>query len=349
MFDALAPADFAGLLAAVWDERDWTTDVQEREEEDDFLVAGDRGSGANVERGLILVRPGRDEEIGGQALQRFARLCEEKRVDVRVVATRGEFTEHAERVAAANDVHLLAPDALAATVREEGLEYLIEEYEADADAGDETGSGDGAGPLAALPLPGLPFAIPFGVPESLPGGIGRLVVGALLVVAVFGAGMAASGVLVQDGADETDDGFPVSALSTASANEAANVTVRWSAEVQPRIELPNATYEAPAGERFVVVRLAVTNRGSEPRAIRSQRFVLAANGTTHANQPLNGTRYFPPMRLDAGETRDVWTVFSVPEGATSGTLLVDQQVGSGPVAIRFVRDPALDEELSTVE
>jgi hypothetical protein len=86
--------------------------------------------------------------------------------------------------------------------------------------------------------------------------------------------------------------------------------------------------------------LNVTNGGDGTVGLRQEGFRLRANGTLHAHQPLTNASGFEMGVLKPGETRSVWTVFSIDEKATNATLVVNDGA-YGDVAIRFERDEDL--------
>ncbi|MFC3478296.1 restriction endonuclease [Halobacterium litoreum] len=331
MFEDMSESAFPEFLAAFWGEKGWDASVTENDD-GTYLVAGDKENG---NRGLIGVRPSGDTEIGASEVEDFAAFCDKKGVDVRVMATRGRFTTGARSAADAGDVHLLDPNELASSVREEGAEGLVEEY---------AGGGGGGGSLFGG-LPGLPIPVPSGVPSGIP--VVPLVAAALVVAAAVFAGPTLLGFVpfVGGGGGGGDVGPPVTAMSLVDANESAGnvTTVRWDVRVQDSVSGGN--YTAPAGETFVVVQTNVTASGS-PATLRPEQFVLAVNGT---NQPVrefsNASRSFRstqlPVRVSPGQSSRAVLVFTAPEGF-DGATLVETYDGPG---VQFVRtDLAFDVE-----
>jgi hypothetical protein len=130
-----------------------------------------------------------------------------------------------------------------------------------------------------------------------------------------------------------DAGPDVSAVSTAGeANATADV--RWNARATGSLTVNGTTYDAPSGQTFLLVRMNVTNGGSEPMQFEQSALAADVAGTRYSHQPLTGVTGFPSAGLFApGDTRAVWTVFAVPEDAGSVTIVLD-----GEANVRFVRD-----------
>jgi hypothetical protein len=317
MFEEMPEPDFPEFLAAFWAEKGWSTSVQANED-GTYLVGGDKDDGT---RGLIGVRPGGDTEIGASEVEDFAAFCDRKGVDVRVMATRGRFTTGARSAADAGDVHLLDPNELASSVREENAEHLVAEH---------TGSDCGGSLLSSLPSPLLP--LPSGIPSGIP--VVPLVVAAVVVfAAVFAGGTVLSSVPFVGGGDAADAGAEpaVTAFSLADDDNSTG-TAKWDARVQERVVTANNTYEPDDGKTFVVVQVNVS-AGDSAVTLRNEHLALSANGTNYASQPLaNVSQQFRgkllPLRAEAGQSQRAVVVFSVPEGVESATL-VERAAGPG--------------------
>lgn len=373
MIPELEPEDFVSFLGDLWGERGWETSVQERANGTYFII-GERGDGR---RGVLFVFPTTDSHVSGQHLRRFVTLCGKKGVDVAVVATQGAYADEARKIADAKGIHLLDRTTLEGTVEEGGFHHVLREYtgggpldpilaklralglpvpetlpldlpfdpaelqarirsnlggysgesddsDADGPPPDGEGDGGGGGRLGALPVS----------PRTLL----PVVVAALLLV-VAGSTMGALTVpgVGGDGGSDT----AISAVSTASANAALDV--RWNARTTDSITVNGTTYDAPENETFVVVRMNVTSRSESPEQLPQERLALEVAGDRYGYQPLKNTTGFPGAGLFApGESREVWTAFSVPADAESGTLLV--RSGEGVPGVKFTRDTAVSAE-----
>jgi len=334
MFDDMTDRGFVDFLSALWESRGWETGVQE-DEPGVFMITGDRETG---QRGLLLVLPAPDATVPGKPVQTVASICDAKNVDVGVVATRGGFSDDAERIADANDVHLLDETALEKTVEAEGLEDLVEEH-----------STDGGGSLFdRLPIPSRP-ALRSPSPPGIPtrGLTTLLVVAAVVAIGLVGAQH--FGVLPDLTAQVPGfvpsfgvgggGGFTVTAASLTAGNGSA-VDVTWNAAVQSSVTTQEgATFSAPEGEKFVVVQMNVTNNREEPVIFRSSTLGFAANNTRRGPRHLKGALGQPPAQIPPGNTTSLWVVFSVDRDVQSGTLL--GLPGSDTPPIRFHRDSDL--------
>lgn len=341
--EGLEGEQLADVLSQAWVNRGWETDVAE-DDDGSFFVTGDQGNG---KRGLILVLPG-DVEVPGKRLQQYVSLVKKKSVDVRVVATQGAFTDDAERIAKANDVHLLDPQAVLETVEAEGLEGVLSRFASE--NGDGSG-GDEGGIGAMIPgLPGPSLGLPSGVPLPSPGGNGLKSVLVIVLIATSllagfaggaflgpgaGGGAVASAV---GGLTGGGDEVAVASLSTAEPGS-AGLTVHWNARTADSVVANGSSYEAPADSRFLVVQLVVENTGDDRVPVKAGDFLVNANGTRYAHQPLDGARTFEMTAVSPGNETTGWVVFAIPDDATDAVLVPDTQAAGGPVT--FVRDPSL--------
>nr|WP_305882932.1 restriction endonuclease [Halobellus rarus] len=164
----------------------------------------------------------------------------------------------------------------------------------------------------------------------------------LVVAFVLGATMGPAVGLGSPLALGGNGGTDVSAVSTAGAN--ATVDVRWNAKTTGSLTVNGTTYDAPDEQQFLLVRMNVTNREAEPTQFGQSALAVDVAGDRYAHQPLDGVTGFPSAGLFAPEeTREVWTVFAIPENGTSATLLTTDETG-----VRFVHDTSLTPE-ATVE
>lgn len=337
----------ADILSQAWMNRGWETDVV-ADDDGSFLVTGDQGNG---KRGLILVLPG-DVDVPGKRMQQYASLVKKKDVDVRVVASQGSFTDDAERIANANNVHLLDPEAVLETVEAEGLQDTLAKYASDGGSG---GGGIGA-VLSGLPIPSP--SIPGGVPSSLPaptlGGKGLksilLVVliassllagfvgGAILVPGAGGTVASAIGSAGSAGGPGGSGDLAVSSLSTAAPDE-AGLLVHWNARTTDSVVANGSTFERPNGTVFLVVQYEVTNNGDQRVPVRPGDFLVNANGARYTQQPLDGARTFEMTALSPGNTTTGWIVYSIPADARDAVLVPNTDAAGGPIV--YVHDPNL--------
>jgi hypothetical protein len=181
----------------------------------------------------------------------------------------------------------------------------------------------GARKYAARPVPAVLLAVVLVVAFALGATVGP-------AVGLGGGGLLASG---------GDGGPEVSAVSTAGGAN-ATAEVRWNARATDSITVNGTTYDAPEGQTFVLVRMNVTNGGSEPVQLEQSALAADVAGTRYGHQPLDGVTGFPSAGLFApGDSREVWTVFAVPAEAGSVTVVLD-----GEAKVRFVRDDTVTPE-----
>ncbi|GGJ11170.1 hypothetical protein GCM10008995_21340 [Halobellus salinus] len=136
-----------------------------------------------------------------------------------------------------------------------------------------------------------------------------------------------------------DAGPEVSAVSTAGGAN-ATADVRWNARATDSLTVGGTTYDAPADQTFLVVSMNVTNGGDDPVQLAESALAADVAGTRYGHQPLDGVTGFPSAGLFApGDTREVWTVFAVPDDAGSVTIVLDDEA-----KVRFVRDGGVTPE-----
>ncbi|MDQ2053394.1 restriction endonuclease [Halobellus sp. H-GB7] len=165
----------------------------------------------------------------------------------------------------------------------------------------------------------------------------------LVVAFVLGAALGPALGLGGPFASGGDDGLDVSAISTASANATADV--RWNAKTTQALTVNGTTYDAPDEQTFLLVRMNVTNRADTPTQFAQSKLAVEVAGERYAHQPLDGVTGFPSAGLfEPGESREVWTVFSVPADGESATLLM-----TGELNVRFTRDTTITPEATVPE
>lgn len=207
--------------------------------------------------------------------------------------------------------------------------------------GNNGNSGDGDSSAGSLRdrLPSSVDDLKSGSPPSV-----RVVVVAVLLLVLALGSVAVLGPMLDGlggssgGGSGGDHGVSVSALSSASA-DSADVVARWNARTTDTLQVGNQTYAPPEGERFVVVGFNATATGDSPGTLSQSALVFESDGVRYGHQPLSNATGFDNGGLFApGEDVHVWTVFTVPTNATTGTVLV-QPTNEDTVA--FVHDDAV--------
>ncbi|MFC7128878.1 restriction endonuclease [Haloferax chudinovii] len=205
-------------------------------------------------------------------------------------------------------------------------------------SGDDDGSGGwkSVGDTLHDRLPSSVGDLKSGSPPSV-----RVVVVAVLLlvlalgfVAVVGPVVDGLGGPTGDGGGD-EGGVAVSALSSASV-DSADVVARWNARTADTLQVGNRTYAAPEGERFVVIGLNATAAGDAPGSLPESALAFETDGVSYGYQPLSNATGFRNGGLFAPDERaHVWTVFSVPTNATTGTVFVRPTNGD---TVAFVHD-----------
>ncbi|MFC7204316.1 restriction endonuclease [Haloferax namakaokahaiae] len=355
----LGSSDFVKFLSDLWTQRNWQTNIQPRGE-GRFLIQGRRADGT---KGMLLALPDGDATVEKDNIRGFIAHAKKRSIDVIVVATQGEFTDEVRGFATNHDVKLLDLDSLGETVEEEGLEELVKEY-TDGDVYEKAEVEFGlpfdvpepiANALESLPLESIRerldgLSIPKKVPtvEELKSGsppsVRVVVVAVLLLVLALGS-VAALGPMVDGlGGPAGQSGVAVSALSVAP-QESADVVAHWNARTTESIAIGNSTYAAPDGQQFVVVALEVTPAGSSPVSIPQSALAFESDGVRYGYQPLaassglfNGGLFAP------NESSVVWTVYSVPQNVSTGTVVVAEPIEDD---VAFVYNESVSTEPTT--
>jgi hypothetical protein len=86
----------------------------------------------------------------------------------------------------------------------------------------------------------------------------------------------------------------------------------------------------------------VTSVSNSPERLTQESLALEVAGERYGYQPLRDHTGFTVSVFTPSESYDVWTVFSVPADAESGTLLV--QTGSDVPGVRFTRNTTIPAE-----
>ncbi|ELZ92765.1 restriction endonuclease [Haloferax sulfurifontis] len=200
----------------------------------------------------------------------------------------------------------------------------------DGSGGGSSGDGDGGSggwkSVGNTLRDGLPSSVG-DLKSGSPPSVRVVVVAVLLLVLALGF-VAVLGPMVDGLGGPTGDGgggeggVAVSALSSASV-DSADVVARWNARATDTLQVGNRTYAAPEGERFVVIGLNATAAGDAPGSLPESALAFETDGVSYGYQPLSNATGFRNGGLFAPDERaHVWTVFSVPTNATTGTVFV---------------------------
>jgi hypothetical protein len=178
-----------------------------------------------------------------------------------------------------------------------------------------------------------------------------------LVLAVAGAGTLV--LSVSDGSDEgsaapgssvSDVSVTAESVSPSDARTALSVT--WNSRAQTAVDPDTSDmsiYRSNDGEKYLVVRMKITNTGSSEIELTPSLFEFQTNGVRYEYQALFGSgQGLSGATLTPGASYSGWTVFSVPSKATKGSVLVNQEAYyNGNVSVEFSRDQSMPINISS--
>ncbi|RLM59506.1 hypothetical protein DVK02_01830 [Halobellus sp. Atlit-31R] len=211
-----------------------------------------------------------------------------------------------------------------------------DESETQSDASGGTTADDADGDGDSNDADGLADRVRALSSRSLPAAVVPLVLAVAFVLgAVLGPMLGLGGPFAGGG---SGNDLGVSAVSTAGPNATADV--RWNAKTTSQLTVNGTTYDAPDDQTFLLVRMNVTNRADSPTQFAQSALAVEVAGERYGHQPLDGVTGFPSAGLfEPAESREVWTVFTVPVDARSATLLT-----TGELRVRFTRETEISPE-----
>ncbi|MFH5800013.1 restriction endonuclease [Haladaptatus sp. CMAA 1911] len=323
MIRQIPDEEFPEFVAALWKKQGWQTTVTEKSGKSFVALQRDGGEG------LIWADPETGENVSGQDLQQFVRICQKYGVDEGAVVTPGTFSEDAEKIGEQTGVQLVDGEKLRTIVEARELHDFVERFVEGGDGSDGDGE-DGDG---------------FSLPVSLPNGVPRKAVAGVFValLAIVAAAVVAPTILGTGGDVRTSGGWNVTANSTAPSDATGALDVGWNTKRVSKVnpERGNGVYKPDDGEEFLLVSMNVTNSGSDSLGLRPQDFALRSNGTLRGYQPLNDTQGFQPSVLDSDESVSVWFVFSIDDDATNATIVTTGRLRRDHVRTKFTHDETL--------
>ncbi|KZN25664.1 hypothetical protein A4G99_04195 [Haladaptatus sp. R4] len=331
MIRQIPQSAFPDFVATLWRKQGWTTTVKEKAEKT-FVALQREGA-----EGLIWATPRTGDGVSGKELQQFVKICKQYGVNEGAVVTPGTFTEDAEKIGSQAGIQLVDGEKLRTIVEARELHDLVEQFaDGDATGADESGDTDGIGPL--------PISLPNSLP--IPDAVSRKMVAAVVVavLAIALAAVVAPTILGTGGHVATDDGWNVSANSTATPNAANALEVRWNAKRVPKVDPKtgdDGVYKARDGKQFLLVSMNVTNDGDDTVGLQSQDFAVRSNGSLLGAQALTNTTGHSGV-LESGDSTTVWYVFSIDEDAPSATIVTSGRMRRSNVPVRFVRDKSVE-------
>lgn len=174
-------------------------------------------------------------------------------------------------------------------------------------------------------------------------GLGTVgVVAVLVVMVIVAAGAIGGGGSGTPGEDVTN--VTVTAADETVADPDKSMAIVWNARAQSAVNPdPDSftKYSADEGQKFLVVRMQVENTGDEPVEPSPRAFKLDVDGVHYDRQALFGSGHtLGGATVTPGATHEGWIVFAIPEDATEGELVVDQEAyHREDVSVAFEHDP----------
>jgi len=184
------------------------------------------------------------------------------------------------------------------------------------------------------------------------------VVGIVVVLAIASTG--ALVVSTMDGSDSgaTGPGSDVSNVSMSAQNAdppsaSQSLDVVWNARAQSAVDPdPNdmSSYNAEDGQKFLVVRMQLTNTGPSSVEMTPSLFRILADGVEYKYQALFGSSQggLNDATLREGATYEGWVAFSVPDSTTSAEIIVNQEAYyQTNTTVQFEKDSSMPVNVST--
>lgn len=108
-------------------------------------------------------------------------------------------------------------------------------------------------------------------------------------------------------------------------------------------------YSSNDGQKFLVVRMEIENRGDGETELTPRLFQFESDGVVYDYQGLFGSSNgLSGVSLQSGSTYRSWVVFSLPEDATQGTLRANNDAYyDETVTVSFEHDGSMPIEMGT--
>lgn len=189
------------------------------------------------------------------------------------------------------------------------------------------------------------------------------VVGITLLLVTFSMGGVVVGLLTYGGDSSGEDGYTgpgadvsnvsIQAEDTNPNEPAHSLEVTWNARAQSAVD-PDpddmSIYNAEDGQKFLAVRMQLTNTDSESIDLSPYFFRAVVEGVEYQPQSLLGSSQggLSQVTLRSGASYDGWVVFSVPEDATAAeiTVVQDSYYFDGPASVKFNHDESMAIEVA---
>lgn len=157
-------------------------------------------------------------------------------------------------------------------------------------------------------------------------GIGVFGVIAGLIVLILVGFSGSGGSFEGPGADVSN--VSVKAEDSHPPDAVTSLDILWNSRAQSGVD-PDpdnlATYNADEGQKFLVVKMSITNSGNERIDLDPDLFRINSEGVEYEYQRLFGSgNSFSGVALNPGASYSGWTAFSVPDDTVEAKLIVHQ-------------------------
>jgi len=175
------------------------------------------------------------------------------------------------------------------------------------------------------------------------GTVGVIVGVVVLILVGLSGGGSAPGADVSNVTVTTEDASPQDASTS--------LQVEWNSRAQSAVD-PNpddiSTYNSNEGQKFVVVRVKITNTGEEAIELTPRLFRLTSGGVEYEYQALFGSgNSLSSVTVNPDATHSAWAAFSVPEDQTEARLIVNQDAYvQKNVSVSFAHNPDMPINMS---
>lgn len=169
----------------------------------------------------------------------------------------------------------------------------------------------------------------------------------LFVVGVIG--LLGSGASAVPGADVSN--ISVSANDVNSGSGSA-LSITWNSRAQSAVDPDSgdmSTYRAEDGQKFVVIRMQITNTGTEDIDLSPRFFKLQSSSVVYDYQGLFGSSSggLSGVTLQPDGDYSGWIAFSVPSDTQSASLITDQSVYyDRNISVSFEHDSSMSINVS---
>ncbi|SEW10279.1 DUF4352 domain-containing protein [Natrinema salifodinae] len=118
-----------------------------------------------------------------------------------------------------------------------------------------------------------------------------------------------------------------------------SLEIAYSARIDRELSPGDQATLADDGEKWLIVRMDVTNTGDVKRDLEVAQYVVTAAGETYEVVHFD-EHFLRGMAPGAGETVTGWVAFSIPEDMTEATLTAAQDL-QDRLDVTFTRDTSL--------